>query len=254
MLLSSGIDDLTLLSGRDIYDKELNLIFHQPKLIDIAAIGLSNWDLALSIFFKDKYDIISQEPKLEDAFKDATELQVTYFLLQLKNEKGKYFYDKILSEFALLVFPEYTISIHQKEKQQIVFFHQEEDQTVIIINEENFSHFKEILKTLFRKDVPSSSGYNINKEDPRARRIVAQLEERHKILAKNDQKPKHSVFHNKISSLGLEIGLDKVFNLTLYQFYEQYGRFQKRKNYDQGYSALLAGAKDIDLESWEDEI
>lgn len=253
MILSSGIDDLTLLSGRDIYDVSLNLQFHQPKLIDIAAIGLSNWDRILDVFFKDKYDIISREPKLSEPLKNATELQITYLLLQIKDKNKNYFYDKLIREFNLLVFPDYDISVHQENKDQIVFFHKGEDKSVIIINESNFAHFQDILRLLFRKN-SDSSGYNINKEDPRAMRIKMRLEERHKQLSENGKGGKHSALHNKISCLGLIIGLDKVFDLTLYQFYEQYARFQKKKTYEDGYSALLAGAKDIELESWENDV
>lgn len=249
------IDDFSLLAGVDIYSKELNLSFSQPKLKDLAILGLNRWQGIINLLLWDKSNLKEENQK---NLEKLSNFDCIYLLLQSRmNENDNFRYDVDFLNFCSLVFPEYDVIIHQKEKAQVVFQNRTTEE-IIIINKDNYDIFLAYIETLFLKfDSQSKDQYNIDKNDQLAKRIKEKLERRHKILAKNDAtKGKHSILYNMVSSLALDSpsGLNELYNLTLYQFYEQVGRYHKKVAYNAGLSAMLAGAQDIELEDWYGDI
>jgi hypothetical protein len=249
------IDDFSLLAGVDIYSKELNLSFHQPKLYDIAAFGLSKWQAVINLLLWDKENLKEENKK---NLEQLSNFDCIYLLLQNRDQNtGVCRYETNFLNFCTLVFPEFTVLIHQKQKFQLVFQNKATEE-IIIINKDNYDIFLFYIETLFLKfDCQSKDQYNIDKNDQLAKRIKEKLDRRHKILAKNDStKGKHSILYNMVSSLALDSpsGLNELYNLTLYQFYEQVGRYHKKVAYNAGLSAMLAGAQDIELEDWYGDI
>ena len=96
----------------------------------------------------------------------------------------------------------------------------------------------------------NKSSYNTQSKV--AERIANKLEEGRNKINSMKNKDQKSVFCNAISSLadGLKLPLKTVYNeFTVYQFYNQLKRYQKHEEYEQLMRALLAGAKDIKLDT-----
>lgn len=114
------IDDVALLGGLDIYSKELDLTFHQPRIRDIATFGTSYWNSAINLFLwtKDKLD-----EKGKEALEKYNNFECIYlFAQQADKENHKYIYDTYLTGFFILVFPDYSVQIHQKRKDTICLY------------------------------------------------------------------------------------------------------------------------------------
>lgn len=254
------IDDVALLGGLDIYSEELGLKFHQPTIRDISIFGNSSWNKAINLFLWTK-DHLDENGK--KALEKYNNFECIYFFLQQTDKETKEsLYDSCMNGFFLLVFPNYDVLTHQKEKIQIVLI-EKETQKIITITDKNYDIFLEYIKVLFlnaeNSSIEDSDNYKIRDGDSAAQRIKAKLDARHKILAKRDEKKnkaKHSVLYNMLSSLSLDSpsDLNRLYDFTLYQFYTQSKRYHKKKTYEESISAMLAGAQDIDLEDWYGDI
>ena len=77
------IDDFSLLAGVDIYSKELNLSFHQPKLYDIAAFGLSKWQAVINLLLWDKENLKEENKK---NLEQLSNFDCIYLLLQNRDQ------------------------------------------------------------------------------------------------------------------------------------------------------------------------
>lgn len=250
------IDDFALLSGADIYSKELNLTFRQPTLKDIAIYGLGKWQSILGLCFWKKEN---QSEEVQAQLKGLEDFDCLYLRLQGREvESDNYLYDVNFLNFCALVFPKYEILLHQKEKMQIVF-EDKETKEIIILNKSNYEIFRTYLKRMFlQQSGDEEDDYNIDSDDALAVSLKKKLEKRKALLQTRGQNSshKHSALYNMVSSLGLDTpdGINGIFNFTLYQFYEQLGRYRKKIAYDGAVSAMLVGAQDINLESWYEDI
>lgn len=241
------IDQMTLESGTDILIKELNLILNQPYLIDIAKMGQDRYLDALATINFDREQLIGDLTQ-EEVEKISNFL---WIMLLLKTKKEKQ-YNLIL--FLQIIFKEYDIEI-DLENFWIILKNRNNEKNTVKITDLNFNILKSYINYVCYSNKKNKSSYNTQSKV--AERIAKKLEEGRNKINSVKNKDQKSVFCNAISSLadGLKLPLKIVYNeFTVYQFYNQLKRYQKHEEYEQLMKALLAGAKDIKLESWYEDL
>lgn len=241
------IDQMTLESGTDILIKELNLILNQPYLIDIAKMGQDRYLDALATINFDREQLIGNLTQ-EEVEKISNFL---WIMLLLKTKKEKQ-YNLIL--FLQIIFKEYDIEI-DLENFWIILKNRNNEKNTVKITDLNFNILKSYINYVCYSNKKNKSSYNTQSKV--AERIAKKLEEGRNKINSVKNKDQKSVFCNAISSLadGLKLPLKIVYNeFTVYQFYNQLKRYQKHEEYEQLMKALLAGAKDIKLESWYEDL
>ena len=149
-----------------------------------------------------------------------------------------------------LIFPWYTIDIKQDA---IVLAKEEENHS---INNENFEAFKIIFNQMFAFSRDNTRDYNPSGEI--AKRIAEKLQKRHQKLAElNEGKKKIDILSRYISILavGEQKDINSLFNLSVYQLFDEFERFKLKMNYDIYFQAKMAGAKDLkEVEDWMKDI
>lgn len=241
------IDQMTLESGADILIKELNLVLNQPYLIDIAKMGQDKYLDALATINFDREQLIG-DLKEEEVKKVSNFL---WIILLLKTKKEK---QCNLILFLEIIFKEYNIRI-DLENFCIFFKNRKNEKNTVKITELNFNILKGYINQVCYLNKKNKSSYNTQSKV--AERIAKKIEEGRNKRNSMKNKDQKSVFCNAISSLadGLKLPLKTVYHsFTVYQFYNQLKRYQKHEEYEQLMKALLAGAKDIKLESWYDDL
>ena len=241
------IDQMTLESGTDILIKELNLILNQPYLIDIAKMGQDRYLDALATINFDREQLIGDLTQ-EEVEKISNFL---WIMLLLKTKKEKQ-YNLIL--FLQIIFKEYDIEI-DLENFWIILKNRNNEKNTVKITDLNFNILKSYINYVCYSNKKNKSSYNTQSKV--SERIAKKLEEGRNKINSVKNKDQKSVFCNAISSLadGLKLPLKIVYNeFTVYQFYNQLKRYQKHEEYEQLMKALLAGAKDIKLESWYEDL
>ena len=237
------IDQMTLESGTDILIKELNLILNQPYLIDIAKMGQDKYLDALATINFDREQLIGDLTQ-EEVEKVSNFL---WIMLLLKTKKEKQ-YNLVL--FLQIIFKEYDIEI-DLENFWIILKNRNNEKNTVKITDLNFNILKSYINYVCYSNKRNKSSYNTQSKV--AERIAKKLEEGRNKINSMKNKDQRSVFCNAISSLA--DGLKTVYNeFTVYQFYNQLKRYQKHEEYEQLMRALLAGAKDIKLESWYEDL
>lgn len=241
------IDQMTLESGTDILIKELNLILNQPYLIDIAKMGQDRYLDALATINFDREQLIGDLTQ-EEVEKISNFL---WIMLLLKTKKEKQ-YNLVL--FLQIIFKEYDVEI-DLENFWIILKNRNNEKNTVKITDLNFNILKSYINYVCYSNKKNKSSYNTQSKV--AERIAKKLEEGRNKINSMKNKDQKSVFCNAISSLadGLKLPLKNVYNeFTVYQFYNQLKRYQKHEEYEQLMKALLAGAKDIKLESWYEDL
>lgn len=241
------IDQMTLESGTDILIKELNLILNQPYLIDIAKMGQDRYLDALATINFDREQLIGDLTQ-EEVEKISNFL---WIMLLLKTKKQKR-YNLVL--FLQIIFKEYDVEI-DLENFWIILKNKNNEKNTVKITDLNFNILKSYINYVCYSNKKNKSSYNTQSKV--AERIAKKLEEGRNKINSMKNKDQKSVFCNAISSLadGLKFPLKTVYNeFTVYQFYNQLKRYQKHEEYEQLMKALLAGAKDIKLESWYEDL
>lgn len=243
------IDDFTLACGVDIPFRDAALTIHNPSLKELSILGLDGMMQAINIFNftkekfidKDKINLINQ-----------SDFDIFMSIMCVPDESLESIREKIYLLSAIL-FPNYTceftptaIILTSLDRKEVKF-----------INEINFSVFKQILSDIFclnRKGETDDKNYN--PQGKLATNIAKKLEERKKKLSqiKKDRGEKEdNVFKRYIFNLsvGLKIDINVVTSWTLYQFYEELDKFQKKESYDMYIDAKLAGASGMkDVDNW----
>lgn len=128
-----------------------------------------------------------------------------------------------------------------------------------ILNEQNFNEFQEAILMINKMyDVEEEREINSPNEALKQKFIKARLklrEAKRRQREKDSQKGDGITLPDIVSALcsyGIGYTMFNVWDLTIYQLYEQFERIQAKEEYEHNYSALLAGAdsKKIKLKNW----
>lgn len=247
------IDELLLLSGKDIPFTEAGLTIHVPKINEIGMVNEEKFLVGIT-FLNFSKNMLNKEDKSN--LGDKTDFEIFMTIVNAKEQRQI----RINIMFVLsLLFPEYQINIEQDKILLI------KDSFKTSLNELNFNSFKEIINDTFCLDLFTGggiSGNEFNPADGYANKIAEKLQERHKKLNKikntNSKEEKGSIFGTYISILGVGLGIDIniLFNYTIYQLVNQFYRYRMKMNWDELLQIRLAGGGDENTEmiDWRGKI
>ena len=150
-----------------------------------------------------------------------------------------------------LMFPDYKIIflpmsiLLQKQGEQ-------EKTKQTIIDKDNFESFKNIVSEMFCLKENSQQKYNPG--GPQARALVKKFQERQRILVKiKSGQGSMSVLDRYLSilSVGEQKDINTLREYTIYQLFDQFRRFNLKREFDMYIQAKMAGASDLnEVENW----
>lgn len=225
------------------------LKIYKPTLKEIYQIGYDNYNhfttqMTLSVLdiakFLEQQKIGGNVPTpLHFIIDLATQSPISFLELQM----GFFTYTRKSIKFS-----DYSILLFDKEPEN-----------AFILNEKNFNEFQEIILMINKMfDVEEEREIISPNEKMRQKFIQARLKLREAKKKKREESSKKGegiTLPDIISSLcAYNIGytIFNVWDLTIYQLYDQLDKANAKDEYDKNYAALLAGAdpKKIKLKNW----
>jgi hypothetical protein len=256
------IDKLTLLSGIDIPAPLLKANVHQPTIREIAFMGEERFYKSVGLFnisvdvykgqIKTKLPDLD-EAKIDELVKSAlgniSDFEVFMQTVTGQPSNGEEDLKYNVELILMLLFPDCKSFIFE-ERFIMGMRHPGEP---LIINDDSFKQLKEIIDVIFCLNTVKAKEFN--PVDDTAKAIAAKLEKaREKIRTlKGETLKKNYILANYVSCLGIgsnSLDINKAFSLTIYQLFNQMEKYGLKTQYDHGVSAMMAGAKDVELVDW----
>lgn len=235
-----SIDELQTITGIDIAVDELKLVFHQPKVAEIAMIGEQNYFLALSI--------VHMSPK-QLGIKSEEVTSWMIFLESINQQLPGVKSTRILIQNFLQLFITEKVNIGPRS-----IMIDTQDQGIINIEAENFDLFQEIISALGGYSLLSPAEEQFNPKNKRAAEIAEKMKAARKRIAAQKEKSTGDGFIAKyIRAVVTRTAnsLEDVKNMTLLQLNGILKTYLNWEAYDIDLRSRLAGAKnDNPLEHW----
>lgn len=258
------IDSLTLMSGADIILDKPAVRIHQPTIKEIALIGEGKFFQSMNIFYIDSTPFNSFVRELEDVSDEdkndlilnATAYDYLLFLMQITSmsESDNFTTATALANtFFQCILKDYKFVFNSEES--IMFLLSENLSDSIVVDRDLFIRFRDIsiqifLLNKFFADVKTEP------LSPAAQKIADKMAATEKKIKemKSGGVEDDSQIARILSVLGVTKELSYLNNLTIYQLFNQFERFNLFTNYDQSLKASFAGASNIELVDWYKKI
>jgi hypothetical protein len=239
-----NIDSFTLYSGVDIPLPKSNLILHQPTLKEIGLVGED-------VFFKGTNGILYTgdlfKKKDNSNSKVLNNFEILMSIIKSNDAPIKEYRDSILAVLGLL-FPYYEMQIEEKK---ISFIPTADGWIQGSLAPINYADFADAVK--FVIGVGESQQNKYNPGGKAAAALVKKFEEGRKKAQETKEKTEGSLFDLYISILavGEHKSVIDLLNYTVYQFLDEFHRYELKLSFDHYMKAKLAGAKEIEEpEDW----
>jgi hypothetical protein len=251
------VDSLTLMAGAPIAVHEYSMIIRQPKVEEIALIGEKKFFTYLSYFKIKNKDFLASMVK--DKSPEEVQSIITNFfgkndfdifvMLCLNDFLFKYGVEIILN----LIIQDFNGIEKDEENIKIIYSSGHES----IITNDQFLIIREIINTIFCLDGMDKKGKGA--ANAMAAEIQEKLDERKRKLEALGvgESESQSIISNLISILTVgsnSINMDDILKMTVYQLFNVMKRFGLYQQYQSQMQAMLAGASDIELVDWLQEI
>lgn len=139
------------------------------------------------------------------------------------------------------------------------------EEEIMLIHRDNFDDLVEVIKFQNYLTKPSEKKDNLlNPADEETRKLqeymdlmAKKIEGKKKKQQKNDGEDNEidiSDIISAVSSKSYSINKLNVWQLTLYQLYDEYARLELIDNYDFSIRAMMAGAEKVDLKHWSSRL
>ena len=250
------IDELTLLSGIDIAIPELSLSIHPPTLREISYVGESQFFQGAQLLIYSVEDFIKKSREgISEEDRIAISTLSNFELLMKMSEADPMIKPNMLILLTLL-FPNHMIDV---EERFIMLRTTGEKPHTTLINAQNFSVLQEVVKVILCLQ-SGDKKEDFNPKGDLAREIAEKIKKgREKVAAlKGETEKEQASFLSKyISSLAIGTKtntLKDLFDLTLFQFYNQLERFSLYEQYTMGIKSALAGASNVEHVDWMQNI
>lgn len=236
---------LNLLGGSSLFAENIEIT--PLKIRDIRDIGYSNYSRYLSILTLDKKNLVDEEiaknfslieivlqagvTELKDMFTDA----LCYFLNEDKED--------LLITSKAFVFGGVT-ELNPDDCR--------------VIDKRNFQDIVQIIK--YQNCVISpTEKYDPNPANDKAKEILEKLKKSKEAVqkAKKSQSDDDIDFADIVSSVSTKsnsYNKDTVWDMTIYQLYDEYKRLEAISGYEISIKAMMAGAKIDKLKHWSSKI
>ena len=220
---------LLFLSGQPVMIPECNIIITQPTIKQIAALGEEEFLVASQTLsnIQRMVDPIREQGNSElNAYSD---FQI-FLALALADEE----FQRAISVFFELVFPNYVLTINEND---IQFALKDNPNSIIgMINPFNFESFAAIVKKLFCVFSDDDDDEDFNPANNRAAEIAEKIKSGKKKIKEIKTKGKEigSLFGTYTStlSIGMGISINILMDYTPFQLYDAFTRYWEKFNSD----------------------
>jgi hypothetical protein len=233
---------LRLLAGMPIHVDTFGLI--KPLTVrEIIEYGYEKYIAKLNIIALNKEQIVNKD--ISDEFNEFDIL----FLL------GDESVNNLLKQSLEFFFKE---EVHLVKDQQVIVVGSEQE-NFKLINRKSYMDIRKIL--LMQNGILSvDDEMNLKSKDEKAKAIAERMkkaqEEVKRIKSKDGESNDTDFFDllSSISSKSSSMNKLNIFDLTMFQVYEEFKRLNLIDQYHTNIKALLAGAKSVKLKHWSSKI
>lgn len=236
--------DLNLILGTNIPIPGTSLLIEQPTIELISMLGEDNFYESMKFCRLTKKNYLQ---RVKETNPDSYERAVIMDELSIFLEICEVSYGlSQQTEVALsLLFPASEIKI---DRQMLLIDNN-------LISSEQFVFIQETTSKILGLFDQAESVREFNPGNEWAKEIEAKLLKGRERIAKeraSSQKGDRQTLAGYISALavGMKIPVYELKNYTLYQFYDQLKRFNRKEAHDMSLKAKLAGAKDVKDVDW----
>lgn len=232
---------LALMCGTDLPVPQCQVFIHQPKIKEIALIGESSFFSGGQCLTLNK-SMFKVEGK--NVLDKVSNFQI--FMMVMSEEQAK---DKKedTKKVLQLLFP----------NQQPIFSPRSlilsSSEGNITIDGDNFDYLQEVLRLVFCSKSGPMDTQNFNPSSDKAKEIAEKLMRGRQRIAQEKGQVNNSVFSQYLSilSVGLQMDLNSLMNLTMFQLYDLIERYGLYIDWDIDLRSRLAGGKpDKHPENW----
>lgn len=224
---------LALMCGTDLPVEECRIVVHQPRIREIAIVGEQDFFIGAQCLTLNKSMFITED---KDVLSNTNNFQI--FMMVMNEKEAK---DKKTSTMKVLqlLLPSYKPMLTPRS---LVLASKDGN---ITIDENNFDYLQDTLRLIFcTKNGPMDS-QSFNPADEKAREIAEKLMRGRARIAAERGESNSSIFSQYLSILtvGLQINLLELMELTMFQLYDLVERYGLYTNWDIDLRSRLAGGK-----------
>lgn len=241
---SFKMDKLIEVTGEDFYVEQLDLIFRQPRIKDIAKFG------GEEKFFKTYgYLIIS---KKDFNLPDGKEIEMTDFEMKmLLFHQDVDLFNSITRFLKIFLGENAEISLSKTEIAWVI--------NGRIIDEKKDLLFLKVIKSLLKLDGGKKEEYDGAKvKDKQSQMVLEEIRKAKEKVAKAKQNAQKKDEEGgleladliDIFAIGNKMPIEMINNMSLIQFYNQVSRLFKNIDYNVAMEAMVHGATGVELKSW----
>lgn len=223
---------LALMTGIDIPIPECRLILHQPKIIEVAFLGDTDFYTGIQTLCLYKSMFSLDESGLDD----LDTFQIFMMVIKEKEMKDK---KQAVKDVLNILFPNYTsiftpMSLIMKDKEEQV-----------IIDSNNFEVLQNVIRTVCCINSGPMDQQAFNPANEKAREIAQKLMRGRERVAAQKKNSISSMFVQYLSilSVALNLSIEELKNYTIFQFYDLIERYSLWLNWDIDIRTRLAGGK-----------
>ena len=239
------LTEILLLSKNDIPFIEAKVVIHPPTLKEIAYIGEENFYLGCELLNFSKDNLKEQD-------KIGLENRTDFDILMSVVEQNQVSQTCLMSILAL-IFPSYRI---QMGGGVIVLM---DDNGVQYIRAEHFEPLKKIIRQMFCLDRKDAADGDYNPGNEAARKMAERFRKarQKKAEMRGEDSGKINILsrYASILSVGLGMSINDIMEMTVYQLFDTFERFELKTSFDYYVQAKMAGAKDLEeVDNWMKDI
>lgn len=239
------LNEILLLSKNDIPFIEAQIIIHQPILKEIAYIGEENFYLGCELLTFSK-DSLKEQDKI--GLENRSDFDILMSVVE-QNQISK----TCLLSILTLIFPTYKIDMGGGV---IVLM---DENGVQYIRAEHFDALKQIITEMFCLNRKNADGDDYNPGNEAARKMAERFRKarQKKAEMRGEDGSKINILsrYASILSVGLGMSINDIMEMTVYQLFDTFERFELKMSFDYYVQAKMAGAKDLEeVDNWMKDI
>lgn len=244
------LSDFEIISGSNVKGSGV-LLFRQPTLRDIRAVGYDKYLKYISIINFDPKENLDQELDISESIS-----KLGTFILLILDEKIREVLQEALSFFICQPI-EYS-----KENACFQIINSETNDMVGEINNNNFAEVQEVISEIVGGAPKKTDSKNLKFQSKKAQEIYEKAQARRKEFeeAKKSSAPSSNEYSlaNIISAVSAKhpsINLTNVWDLTILQLYDQFYRLNIISSETIGSLRWAAwGSESVDFTAWFKEL